>query len=70
MQQAAGAGSSQEEGEDDSCPICMTGYRSLAKRGVKKMKARRCGHVCCSSCWKGWIRLKIECPLCKQIVRP
>lgn len=27
----------------------------------------RCGHVCCKSCWAQWLKVKSECPVCRQL---
>ena len=25
-----------------------------------------CKHTCCSSCWKGWLKVKKTCPICRR----
>jgi hypothetical protein len=29
-----------------------------------------CGHVCCEKCWEGWLRVKLECPMCRVRTSP
>lgn len=43
------------------CPICKEVYKEPA--------AGLCGHVACFECWKQWLKIRLECPLCKHRVR-
>lgn len=35
---------------------------------LKDPCAAACGHICCLSCWKRWMRVNPACPLCKKDV--
>lgn len=43
------------------CPICLGTFQ--------RPYQSKCGHVCCYTCWKGWLERKLECPLCKEKTR-
>lgn len=27
--------------------------------------AGKCGHICCGTCWSKWLKIKLECPICR-----
>jgi hypothetical protein len=32
--------------------------------------ASPCGHICCQQCWREWLRVKAECPMCRLRTTP
>ena len=46
-----------------SCVICY-------EREDKEFLVSKCGHVCCKECWEIRLRELLECPVCKDKVRP
>lgn len=46
-----------------SCCIC----KDLP---VRPKVAALCGHFACGECWRKWIVMKFECPVCRGKVRP
>lgn len=47
-----------------SCSICL----DILKTGVM-VKALSCSHIFHSSCINSWLKEKLECPNCKNLVR-
>ena len=45
-----------------SCVICY--------ERDKQFSVSKCGHVCCQECWEIRLRELLECPVCKDKVRP
>lgn len=43
------------------CPVCH--------EGSGNMLVARCGHVSCQPCWDTLLATKLECPICRQLVR-
>ncbi len=35
----------------------------------KTILASKCGHLACEDCWNNWLKIKLECPMCKKKVR-
>jgi hypothetical protein len=54
--------STNPTGKVPSCTICQEPYTDP--------HAAQCGHICCLECWTGWLKQKLECPICKEKVRP
>jgi hypothetical protein len=50
-------------GKTPVCTVCQEPYRD-------PHVARVCGHMCCLECWENWLKMKLECPMCKAKVRP
>ena len=45
----------------ETCPIC--------REGISEPYKAKCGHVCCYSCWAGWLTRVLECPICRNRTR-
>ena len=48
-----------------SCMIC---YEKGSDGRI--MSSSKCGHIACHNCWEKWLQTKLECPMCKNKVRP
>ena len=47
------------------CMICLKNSIVI----FEHLKAGKCGHVACDSCWGQWLEKKLECPFCTIQVR-
>lgn len=46
---------------DEICTICFSKYKDPAKL--------KCEHIFCYECINNWIKVKLECPICRQRIR-
>lgn len=50
---------------DECCSICL-----CELDGEEHVKELACGHCYHASCLDSWLRMKVLCPLCKQVAAP
>jgi hypothetical protein len=50
--------------DDDDTITCIICYEKRTD-----LLAAKCGHLACQRCWDEWLKLKLECPVCKSRAR-
>eukprot|EP01117_Protostelium_nocturnum_P016311 TRINITY_DN6429_c0_g1_i1.p1 TRINITY_DN6429_c0_g1~~TRINITY_DN6429_c0_g1_i1.p1 ORF type:complete len:780 (+),score=226.14 TRINITY_DN6429_c0_g1_i1:416-2755(+) len=58
------------EKEDDSPPVGPNQITcAVCREAPSNALAAKCGHICCSNCWTSLLNNRLECPVCRQLVR-